>query len=297
MALMSMTGFGKASTQNQLGTFVVEVRSVNNRYFDFAPHLAREWAAVEVRLRDLVHRRISRGKVDFWLQWTAPPNLSVEVELNEEIIGEVAQRFRQAGERVGMEIGVPWAEMFRLPGFLTIRPAQLDADALYATIERVAIEALDQLDAMRAGEGQSLAEALKNHLTRLRRLTDDVERLRGCVLEKQRERLQRLVEQWRPELSEAVSADRLESEILLLADKADITEEIVRLRSHFDALERLLSSDSREPVGKHAEFIAQEILREANTIGSKARDTEISAATVSIKHETEKIREQIQNVE
>ena len=297
MALLSMTGFGKATAQSELGAFTVEIRSVNNRYFDFNPRLPREWAAIEVRLRDLVHRRISRGKVDLWVHWTPPPDLTLQVELSEEMIGEVAQRFHQAGERIGANIEIPWGELFKLPGVVTIRPPDLDVEALFAAIEKVVLEALDRLDAMRVAEGRATAQALADHIAALRRLTDDIERQRGSVLDKQRERLHRLTEQLRAEIGPALSSDRLETEVLLLADRSDITEEIVRLRSHYDSCERLLSTDQREPAGKHIEFVAQEILREANTIGSKARDTEISAAVVALKHETEKIREQIQNIE
>jgi len=297
MALLSMTGFGKATAQSELGAFTVEIRSINNRYFDFNPRLPREWSAIEIRLRDLVHRRVARGKVDLWVHWTPPPDLSLQVELSEEMIGEVAQRFRQAGERIGADIEVPWGELFKLPGVVTIRPPDLDTQALYAALEKVVLEALDQLDAMRLAEGRATAQALANHVAVLRRLTDDIERQRGSVLDKQRERLHRLTEQLRAEIGSALSSDRLETEVLLLADRSDITEEIVRLRSHYDACERLLAADQREPAGKHLEFVTQEILREANTIGSKARDTEINAAVVALKHETEKIREQIQNIE
>jgi uncharacterized protein (TIGR00255 family) len=292
-----MTGFGKAIGQGELGAFSVEIRSVNNRYFDFNPRLPREWAAIEVRLRDLVHRRISRGKVDLWVHWTPPPDLTLRVDVSEKMIGEVAQRFHQASEHIGVEIEIPWAELFKMPGVVTIRPPELDADALCAAIEPVVVAALDQLDAMRAAEGRAMADALGGHLATLRRLTDDVERLRGSVLDKQRERLRRLADQLRANGGPAISNDRLEAEILLLADRSDITEEVVRLRSHFEACDRLLTADDREPAGKHFEFITQEILRETNTVGSKARDTEISAAVVALKHETEKIREQIQNIE
>ncbi len=297
MALLSMTGFGKATAQSDLGSFSVEIRAVNNRYFDFNPRLPREWSATEIRLRDLVHKHISRGKVDLWVHWTPAPDVSLDVELSEEMIGEVAQRFKRAGEHIGMDVEVPWGELFKLPGVLTIRPPEMDDEALFNAIEKVVGDALDQLDAMRAAEGQALGQALAEHLAKLRQLTDDVERLRGSVLDKQRERLKRLVEQLAPEVRQSISSERLETEILLMADRSDITEEVVRLRSHMEAFERLLGSDEREPVGKHMEFVTQEILREANTVGSKARDTDICAAVVALKHETEKIREQIQNIE
>jgi len=297
MALLSMTGFGKAAAQTDLGTLSIEIRSVNNRYFDLSARLPREWAAVEIRVRDLVHQHISRGKVDLWVHWTPPPDFTVHVELSEELIGEVAQRFRQAGEHIGMNIEVPWSELFKLPGVLTVRPAEFDEQTLFATIEKVVLEALDQLHAMRSAEGRAMSEAVAGHLATLRHLTDEIERMRGSVLEKQRERLRHLVEQLRVDVSQALPTDRLEAEMLLLADRSDITEEIVRLRSHYEAFERLLRSDKGEPAGKHMEFITQEIFREATTIGNKARDTEISALVVALKHETEKIREQLQNVE
>ena len=297
MSLLSMTGFGKATTQSELGAFSVEIRSVNNRYFDFNPRLPRDWGAVEIRLRELIHGHVSRGKVDLWVHWTPPPDLSVQVELSAEMIGEVVERFRQASEQIGVDVEIPWGELFKLPGVLTIRTPEMDAEALFAAVDKVVLEALAQFNAMRTAEGRAMAQALAEHLATVRRLTDDIERMRGSVLEKQRERMRRLVEQFRAEVSQAISADRLEAEILLVADRSDITEEVVRLRSHFDAFDRLLASDAGEPAGKHMEFITQEILREANTIGSKARDTEINSLVVALKHETEKIREQLQNVE
>lgn len=297
MALQSMTGFGKAAAQTDLGSFAVEVRSVNNRYFDFNPRLPREWSALEIRLRDLVHERISRAKVDLWVHWTPPPGLAVEVDLAEAMIAEIARRFREAGERVGVTIEIPWTELLKLPGALTLRPPELDSDVLFDAVKAPVSEALDQLEAMRSAEGEAMAKALAGHLGALRQVTDEIEHQRGCVLERQRERLRRLVDQLRPEIAHALSDDRLEAEFLLLADRSDITEEIVRLRSHFDAFEHLLASPRGEPSGKRMEFIAQEILREVNTIGSKARDTAIAASVIALKHEIEKIREQLQNVE
>jgi uncharacterized protein (TIGR00255 family) len=297
MALLSMTGFGKAASQSDLGAFSVEIRSVNNRYFDFNPRLPREWASVEARLREVVHQHVSRGKVDMWVHWTPPPDLSVQVELSEEMIGEVVQRFHQASEHIGVDIEIPWGELFKLPGVLTIRTPELNTDALFAAMDKVVLEALDQFNAVRSAEGRAMADALAGHLATLRRLTDDIERMRGSVLEKQRERMRRLLDQFRVEISQTISGDRLEAEVLLVADRSDITEEIVRLRSHFDSFDRLLASDTKEPAGKHMEFITQEILREANTICSKARDTEINSLVVALKHETEKVREQLQNVE
>jgi len=292
-----MTGYGKASGQGDLGVFEIEVRSVNSRFFDFYPHLPREWAALEIRLREFVRRRIARGKVDLWVRWTPPPDVSIRVELSGQMVAEVARRFGEASEKAGIEIEIPWGDLFKIPGFLTVRPPEIALDALFDAIESPLAEALDRLDEMRRAEGRATAETLAGHLETMRRITDEIERLRGCVLDKQRERLRRLVEQMRAEVCEAVSSDRLEAEVLLFADRADISEEIARLRSHYDAFEALLRSDATESAGKRLEFITQEIFREANTIGSKARDSEIASSVVTLKHETEKVREQVQNIE
>lgn len=297
MSIRSMTGFGRASAKGELGTFLVEIRSVNNRYFDLHARLPREWAAIEAPVRDLVHSRIARGKVDLWVQWVPPPGLTVTVELGEDMICEIVRRFQGVEKRVGAEVEIPWAELFKLPGVLTIQPPELDAEALFAALKPAVVGALEQLDAMRRREGEATAKALADHLEVLRRVTDEIERRRGSVLEKQRERLRRLVEQMRAEVGQSLSDDRIEAEVLLHADRADISEEIVRLRSHLDAFEQLLGGGGDEPLGKRMEFIGQEMLREANTIGSKARDSDISAAVVELKHEIEKIREQLQNVE
>lgn len=297
MALLSMTGFGKAAAQTELGAFSVEIRTVNNRYFDFNPRIPREWSALEIRLRDLIRQNISRGKVDLWVRWTPPPDMTVDVEIAEAMIADILRRFREAGERTGVDITIPWDELLKIPGILTLRPRALDTDALFLAMKQATTRALDELQAMRSAEGQAMAQALGDHLAAMRTVTDAIEAERQCVLERQRERLSRLVEQLRPEVGQALSSDRLEAEFLLFADRSDVTEEIVRLRSHFDAFAQLLESPRREPVGKRMEFIAQEILREANTIGSKARDTVIGSAVVALKHEIEKIREQLQNVE
>lgn len=297
MSLFSMTGYGRAAAQADLGTFTVEVRSVNNRFFDFTARIPREWSAIEARLRDRVHQRVKRGKVDLWVHWTAPPDMALKIELGESMIGEIVRRFRQAAERAGEAIEIPWSDVFRLPGVLSIQPPDLDVDALFDAIKVPLDEALDQFDAMRSTEGTAMAEALVGHLSKMREVADEIEQRRGCVLEKQRERLGRLVEQMKPDVGQALSEDRIEAEVLLIADRSDITEELVRLRSHFDAFAALLDSDDAEPAGKQLDFLIQEILRETNTIGSKGRDTEISAAVVTLKHETEKAREQIQNCE
>jgi uncharacterized protein (TIGR00255 family) len=292
-----MTGYGRAAGQTDLGTFGIEIKSVNNRFFDFSARLPREWSGIESPLRELVHSQVHRGKIDVWIHWSPPPGVTIRVDLSEDMIGEVVKRFRTAGERLGETLEIPWGDLFKLPGVLNIRPPEIDLEALFEGLGPLVEKALSQLNAMRLAEGEATAVALSDHLTRMRKTTDTIEAHRGSALEKQRERLRKVVDQMDADIARAISADRLEAEVLLFADRADITEELVRLRSHFDAFQELMDLPAAKPAGRRMEFLTQEILRETNTIGSKGRDSEISASVVTLKHETEKVREQLQNIE
>jgi uncharacterized protein (TIGR00255 family) len=288
-----MTGFGRGEAAYAGGVVTAEARTVNSRHLDFRLRLPRELSALDAVLRAEASPFFARGQVD--LQVHLPPE--AEPPARVEVDRDAARLYREAAATLQAELGVPGdldvATLLSLPGVVRPREPEPATDEVAAAVLAAAGAAFADAGEMRRREGGALERDLRGRLEGVAGLIGEIESEAKEVARGIRERLQRRVAQLAPEVE--VDPSRLDQEIVLAADRMDVTEEIVRLRSHAEQFREALDLD--EPVGRKLEFLLQEMGREVNTIGSKAQAAKVSSGVVELKTEIEKIREQVLNVE
>ncbi|MCL4813162.1 MAG: YicC family protein [Vicinamibacteraceae bacterium] len=296
--IKSMTGFASATREHPQATVSVSVRAVNHRFLDAQVRLPQAVASLEPDVRAAVQRRIARGRleVNVTLQQRREP--VVDVEIHERVVAALAAAFDSAREKGLVSGTLTPGDLMRVPQAVTIRERLGDADnevpEEVRTLVREAVEAaIESLDAMRAHEGGFLAADLEERRRGLVPLIDEVERLaaegRGAI----EARLARRVQELQVEAS--VDPALIAQEIVKMAARVDISEELTRFRAHLEHWHALANAD--EPCGRKFDFLLQEINREINTIGSKSEAQGLAERIVQVKAELEKMREQVQNVE
>ncbi|MBT3914015.1 MAG: YicC family protein [Verrucomicrobia bacterium] len=293
--MKSMTGYGRGECTAKGASITVELNSVNRKQAEVSLSVPSELESIEPDLRDLILASVSRGRVSgrVVLQYTGSSRASA-VAVNET----QAKAYRRELSKLAKSLEIPdnlsMEGLLRLPGVLENTQPTLDAKAFRAPIKSALGQALEGLLSMREKEGGNLGRDLAKRLAKLRRIVKRVAKLAPDVLKHHRERLIERLKKTNVEVPD-MDDDRLLREIVYYTDRTDITEELTRLGSHFVQLEECLSDVV--PVGRKLDFLAQEMFREINTIGSKANDANISSEVVNLKTELEKIREQVQNVE
>ena len=293
--MKSMTGYGRGECTAKGASITVELNSVNRKQAEVSLSVPSELESIEPDLRDLILASVSRGRVSgrVVLQYTGSSRASA-VAVNET----QAKAYRRELSKLAKSLEIPdnlsLDSLLRLPGVLESAQPTLDAKAFRAPIKSALGQALEGLLSMREKEGGILGRDLAKRLAKLRRIVKRVAKLAPDVLKHHRERLIERLKKTNVEVPD-MDDDRLLREIVYYTDRTDITEELTRLGSHFVQLEECLSDVV--PVGRKLDFLAQEMFREINTIGSKANDANISSEVVNLKTELEKIREQVQNVE
>ncbi|HIL73572.1 MAG TPA: YicC family protein [Verrucomicrobia bacterium] len=290
-----MTGYGRGECTAKGARITVELNSVNRKQAEVSLSVPSELESIEPDLRDLILASVSRGRVSgrVVLQYTGASRASA-VAVNET----QAKAYRRELSKLAKSLEIPdnlsLDSLLRLPGVLESAQPTLDAKAFRAPIKSALGQALEGLLSMREKEGGNLGRDLAKRLAKLRRIVKRVAKLAPDVLKHHRERLIERLKKANVDVPD-MDDDRLLREIVYYTDRTDITEELTRLGSHFVQLEECLSDVV--PVGRKLDFLAQEMFREINTIGSKANDANISSEVVTLKTELEKIREQVQNVE
>ncbi len=288
----SMTAFGRGEATNGVVTVVVELRSVNHRFRDLNTRIPREYNALEPRVVNLLRSRFERGRIDCTVRRVGPggPNtVRRDLELAEATwtaMREVARRLQIEDSAVTLQ------HVFAQPGVLTVTEADHDVSHEWELLEPALEGAAEHLATMRAREGRALKRDLQQHLGELIRHLDTMGGLTAGITAHLHRRLD---ERLRNLLQDKVDPSRLAQEAAILADKADVSEEIARLGSHCDQFKDLLAAT--EPVGRKMEFLIQEMHREVNTVGSKAIGEHASRTVVQMKSALEKLREQAANVE
>ena len=295
--IQSMTGFGRAAVGYAGMGFEIEARSVNHRYLDVRLRVPRILAPLEADLRARVQGRFQRGRIDVTIaspeSGVPPPRLELDLEVARQYL-RAAETLREK-EAVKGELEV--ARLLALPGVARfVEPEQAD-EGLLRELWPAFDAALDAVAAMRAAEGESLERELLGRTDRVAQLANELEKRAGAVVEAARLRLRRRSEQLASETG-LLDEARLHQEIVIAADRMDVTEELVRLRSHVDQFRTTIAAGAPDqPVGRRLEFLLQELGREANTVGSKAGDAPVAHLAVELKGELERLREQVQNVE
>ncbi|MCR4403811.1 MAG: YicC family protein [Candidatus Acetothermia bacterium] len=284
--IRSMTGFGRGSASS--GAWMVEARlkTVNHRYLELQLRGLEGRETLEIAARRLLEGAFARGRIELAVELESAGEGGLIFDL------ETARRYYRSLNGLCNELGLEdWVRLSDLIALGALRP-QEDEEELWLLLERAINEAIASVQEMRAREGEHLQRDLEGALGRLSQILDQVEARAPEVKVYYREKLRERVEEL---LQSPIVRERLEEEVVLFVERADISEELVRLRSHLAGARAAF--DSPEPAGRVLDFLAQEMAREANTIAAKARDTEILRQTVAMRAEIERLREQVRNIE
>jgi uncharacterized protein (TIGR00255 family) len=292
--IRSMTGFGSAAAESPTLRAAVTVRSLNHRYLDLTVHLSRRLVPLEPEIKELVQSQMFRGRVELSLEATFPDAWAEEVVASRPLVSQLVHTLRQMQAEYGLEGGVQVSDILRFPGALQTAeaPPVLDPERRGRLLTLVG-QALQGLAAMREAEGRRLESELLRSLAAIAAGADRVEALSAAAREGRREVLLEKLRGLSVELG--LDDARLYPEVVRAVERHDVSEEVQRLRSHAAMARELI--EGRPPSGKRLDFLAQEMMREANTIGSKIADAALVREVVGLKSEVEKLREQVQNVE
>ncbi len=287
--IRSMTAFARHQVRDACGELTWEIRSVNHRYLETTVRLPEELRAIESGVRERVGQRLGRGKVECNLRFRPAAEAMGEIRLNERLVTQLLDASQQLLKFLHTSALPTVTDIMQWPGVLEA------AEQDFTPVQQAALQALDaaldELVAAREREGARLEALIRQRLTAMREQVGRARERMPLVIEGVRERLRARL----AEVAETLDSARLEQEMVLLAQRLDVDEEMDRLATHLDEVERVLGSD--EPVGRRLDFLMQELNREANTLGSKSADAEATAISVEMKVLIEQMREQVQNIE
>lgn len=291
--IKSMTGYGRGEKLFDEYKITVEIKSVNNRYLDYNIRLYKQYSFVEDSIREMLTNRISRGKVDVFVQYDTIDGDDKVITLNPSVAKGYCDALKSMSELLGVTDDITASTLSRFPDVFNVEKPEQDKDKIIADTKEVLELALDDISANRAREGARLYEFFNSSIAEIRNILSVIKERSDDTVDEYRNKMKERIE----ELLNGVEVDenRLLTEVAIFSDKVNITEELVRFESHLKEYTNLLNSDI--PVGRKLDFTIQELNREANTMGSKCNDFTIGKAVVDLKSEIEKLREQVQNIE
>ena len=291
--IKSMTGYGRAVETVNGREFTVELRSVNNRYLDCSVRIPRMLSFAEDAVKQAVKQAVSRGKVDVFISLRSEGGEEAKITLNTTVLEGYLAAMRQMVAEHGVADDISVSAVSRLPEVFIVEKPEVDEEQLLADLMQVVGKALEGYNAMRATEGQSLDRDLRSRGEKILQLVAQVEKGNAQTVVDYRARLEAKLKEVLE--NTAIDESRILTEAAIFADKVAVDEETVRLRSHLEQMNTMLTGGGA--VGRKLDFLLQEMNREANTIGSKCTDVALARIVVDIKAELEKIREQTQNIE
>jgi uncharacterized protein (TIGR00255 family) len=291
--LKSMTGFGRGEGETTLGKVFVETRSVNHRYCDINIKLPKRLTPFENRIKEIIRAQVSRGRVDIFLKLDSLGEENVHLTVDRHLAQEYYQALQSLKESLHLKDKITLELVAGAKDVITAKEEIGDLEPFWQEVLPVLKRSFQDLDDMKRSEGESLSKDLQQRLERITQQLEEIKHLSPSRLEAYRNRLRERVHSLLGEID--VDPSRIQQEVALLAERTDITEEIVRAESHLTQFLILLKAE--DSVGRKMDFLVQEIHREVNTVSAKANDAEISQRVVEIKAELEKIREQVQNIE
>ena len=289
----SMTGYGRAVETVNGREFTVELRSVNNRYLDCTVKLPRTLSFAEDAVKQAVKGAISRGKVDVFISMRSEGTQDVKITLNTAMVEGYLGAMRQMSEDYGVRDDISVSLLSRMPDVFTVEKPDVDEEQLLSDLMSVVNKALASYDTMRTTEGKALENDLRSRGQTILELVAKVEAGSGQTVIDYRTRLENKLKEVLA--NTAIDESRILTEAAIFADKVAVDEETVRLRSHLDLMNNMLTTGGA--IGRKLDFLLQEMNRESNTIGSKCSDVNLARIVVELKAELEKIREQTQNIE
>ena len=292
--IKSITGFGRGEHTDGKRNYYVEVKSVNHRYCDITVKMPRRYVFAEDKVKREAKETIKRGKAEIFIMVDSVTEEDAHVKANTVVAKQYVDGLNQLKDALRLEGDVTVSYVAGLPDVMKMIPDVQDEEEIAAAILLALGKALEGYDGMRSMEGRKLAEDLQGRGRWLREQLKVIEKLAPEVGRSYAEKLEERIGELMAGAVE-IPQDRILLEAAVFADKTNITEELIRLASHIDQLEANLGGN--KPVGKKLDFLMQEMNREANTIGSKANDLDITGTVLEIKSEVEKMREQVQNIE
>lgn len=291
--LKSMTGFGRGEGDTSLGRLTVESRSVNHRYCDISIKLPKRIASFENRIKEIIRSQVARGKVDLSLRFENHGDEKVQLSVDFQLAEQYFRAFQSLKEALHLKDEITLALLSNARDLITAKEETGEIEPYWEEILPILKRSFEDMDSMKRSEGESLSKDLQQRLGRIFQQLKEIKEQFPSRLEAHQQRLHERLRSLLDGME--VDPSRFQQEVSFLAERTDITEEIVRAESHLAQFATLLKGE--EPVGRKMDFLLQEIHREVNTISAKVNDAEISQRVVEIKGELEKIREQVQNIE
>ena len=291
--LRSMTGYGRSQKILNGRDILVEIRSVNHRYYEHSSRIPRSYSYIDEKLKALLKSGISRGKVEASVTINNIEGRDIVIGINKSAAEGYIAALRSVSDELGLKDDLKLSNLIKLPDIFTVQKAPDNEEQLWEDVSLVASEALEAFISMRCSEGERLKADVLKKAANIEKSICEVERLSPVTVENYRNKLRSKLEEILE--SRDIDEQRILTEAAVFAEKIAVDEETVRLRSHIAQLRTML--DSAEAVGRKLDFLVQEMNREVNTIGSKAQDLNVARVVVDMKAEIEKIREQIQNIE
>lgn len=304
--LKSMTGFGRGEYQDDKHNFVIEIKAVNHRYNEIAIRLPRILNILEDKIRRIISKKISRGRIDVFITYEDRSPEKANLKLDKQLALGYDKALRELLEVLTLKNDFSSDEqridplktllyIAKCPDVITTQELTPDSAMLLPKLTSALDIALESLMMMRTSEGDNIYKDLTARMKLLATMLSGIEHKAPGIVVENKKRLTERINELLKDVSMTVDSERILQEIAILSDKTNITEEIVRLKSHFEQFNKIIKSD--EPVGRKLDFLVQELNREVNTIASKSNDVSITKITVDMKSEIEKVREQIQNIE
>lgn len=289
----SMTGYGREQKVIDQRDILVEIKSVNHRYYEFSARLPRAYGYIEEKLKSFMKGSIYRGKVEVNVTINNLNGREASIRADKILAAGYVNALRDINTELGLSDDISLSNLIKFSDIFTVQKIAEDEEKLWNDVKEVAESALEKFVIMRNSEGEALKSDLLGKLAKISELIEKVEKAAPQTAEAYYERLLTKLKEILGDNN--IDEQRIVTEAAVFAEKIAIDEETVRLRSHINQFVELLEAD--EPLGRKLDFLVQEINREVNTIGSKAQDLEITKCVVDLKSEIEKIREQIQNIE
>ena len=294
--IKSMTGYGRGEFISESGHLYAEVKSVNSKTCNVLVRLPDVLSSFESQVVTYVKTRIKRGQINISIELNRDElTSSKKVIIDRELVKDYFNQLESLRDELSLTDPINLINLTNLPGVISLEEAKEDIEQIWDTTYQALITAINQCVQTRETEGSAIALDVVEHLESIAQLIERISVRSPMIVEEYRQRLQKKLNDLLLNLI-TIEESRLATEVAIMADRCDVSEELARLRSHVSQMQNILR-ESEEPVGRQLDFILQEINREANTIASKANDLQISSDCIQLKYEIEKVREQVQNIE
>lgn len=292
--ISSMTGYGRGESNDESRSFLVEIKSVNHRYNDIIIRMPKKLSCFEERIRKLIKNYVKRGRIEVYITLDEAKDDDLIIKPNLNIIEQYYNSLMEIKDRFQLNDDIKLTHLTRFPDTFNIENKEDAEDVIWESLSLAVNQAISSLIDMRKAEGVKLAEDIRTRSKKIFEIVKEIEIRTPIIVKEYRDKLLERIRDLTEDVIE-IDEDRIALEVSMYADKSNIAEEIVRLYSHIEQLDKIINESGA--VGRKLDFLIQEMNREINTIGSKSSDINISKIVIEIKSELEKIREQIQNIE